>query len=284
MLEMEKMNKVGYLGPEGTYSQSAAQKYTELYRSELSLIPCKTVPSAFHKMCVGEVEEIVLPVENSIEGTVNITLDMLYLHPQFSITRELIISINHCLLSKEELPSHLEVILSHPQALAQCQNYLSSNFPNVELKPVESTAKAAITAADEKRTGAIASPEAGEKYGLKILQRAIQDYRANLTSFLVISRQIARRTGEDKTSLVVALPKNKPGGLYSILGILADYRINLTKIQSRPTKEELGEYMFFIDFEGHLEDDNIKTALEILRQRCSLFRILGSYPEGGKKQ
>jgi prephenate dehydratase len=276
------MKKIAFLGPAGTYCERAAKYYTEnIIKQKCSLIACKTIPDIFQMIYCDNADEIVVPVENSIEGTVNLTLDNLFLYKELIIKNEIILKIDHCLLANNNCKK-FKVIYSHPHALAQCRNYLKNNFKNVNQRAVESTAKAALLVSNDIEAGAIASKETGKKYGLKIVAETIQDFKANLTQFWVISKEkIEKSNKQSKTSIIAALPKDKPGGLYEILGILARYSINLTKIQSRPTKKELGEYLFYIDLEGHMEDRNVKDALYKLEEHCSFLRILGSYPIGG---
>lgn len=276
------MKKIGYLGPAGTFSEKAAQEYLRIIgKNETVLVSCKTIPTAFQSMEEEAVEAIVVPAENSIEGTVNMTLDLMFLHPELCIMREIIFNINHCLLTREENTSRIKKIFSHPHALAQCKNYLDKHYPGVQFRSLESTAEATILASKTPYSAAIASEEAAEKYGLQIVARAIQDFRTNMTCFWVIGRDPISRTGDDKTSLVFSLSQNRPGGLYEILGVFAEADIDLTKIQSRPTKKELGEYIFHVDLIGHKDDEHIKRAFTKLEEKCSLFRILGSYPRGG---
>ncbi len=278
------MRKIAFLGPSGTYCERAAKHYMKnIIRQDCCLAACKTIPDIFQMIYCNNADEIVVPVENSIEGTVNLTLDNLFLYKELVIKNEIIIKINHCLLSKNSYEK-LKVVYSHPHALAQCQNFLNKNFKDVKQRAVESTAKAALLASNDNEAGAIASKETGKKYELKVMAETIQDFKANLTQFWVITKDKVKKTNkESKTSIVAALAKDKPGGLYEILGILAHNSINLTKIQSRPTKKELGEYLFYIDLNGHREDKNVRDALYKLEEHCSLLRILGSYPIGGVK-
>lgn len=276
------MKRIGYLGPAGTFSEKAAQEYLKIVgNNEIILVSCKTIPAAFEKLEGGEVEAIVVPAENSIEGTVNMTLDLMFLHPELCIMHEIIFNINHCLLTKEESTSNIKKIFSHPHALAQCKNYLDKNYPGAQLRSLESTAEATILVSQKPYSAAIASEEAAERYGLKIAAKAIQDFRTNMTCFWVIGQIPAARTGDDKTSLVFSLSQNRPGGLYEILGVFAEANIDLTKIQSRPTKKELGEYIFHVDLIGHKEDEHVQRAFAKLEEKCSILRILGSYPRGG---
>ncbi|WP_227766145.1 prephenate dehydratase [Zhaonella formicivorans] len=278
--------KVGYLGPEGTFTEQAAKKWADQsLEKPAQLFPVSNIPQLVHNVCDGEFVYGVLPVENSIEGTVNLTVDTL-IKAKAVIIGEVITEIEHCLVLKKGASHKIQVVFSHPQALAQCYDYLSREFAGVNLVQVASTAEAArMVAEGPPGWAAVCSKHAAMSYGLDILAAGIQDYLENKTRFLVIGKNIAPPSGFDKTSLVIALPQNRPGGLYRVLKEFADAEINLTKIESRPTKKELGEYLFWIDCEGHIEDDKLKKVLKQLSTQAALLTILGSYPRahGGAK-
>jgi prephenate dehydratase len=219
----------------------------------------------------------IVPIENSIEGPVGLTLDLLVHKFDLKIEREIIISVNHNLLSRED--TNIEDILdvySHSQALAQCQNYLESR----SMKPhfTLSTAAAAKSIVEMENAAAIGTLKVAELYDLKVIDRNIQDIDNNKTRFIVLSKNDHEITGRDKTSILFSLFDDNPGGLHDILGVFAKNNINLTKIESRPSKEGLGKYIFFVDFEGHRNDKKLKNVLNIIKTKTSFIKVLGSYP------
>ncbi|QGG47732.1 prephenate dehydratase [Heliorestis convoluta] len=231
-----------------------------------------------------------MPVENSIEGTVNQTLDELIENPSLLISGEIIVSIHHCLLVAPDCDwRQVEKVFSHPQALAQCRPFLEKKLPGATLIPTLSTAEGAqkVTTmqGDEKKySAAIASAFAASRHDLQVANFSIQSHDNNKTRFLVMSRQLTEPTGDDKTSLVCALPQDRPGGLYSILKEFAERQINLTRIESRPTKQELGHYLFYIDCVGHQRDPRVAEALKAIGKNSILTRILGSYKKGAVQE
>ncbi len=263
---------IGILGPEGTFSEKAAR----LWRSKARLRYFDDIPGIFKEVKEGKIDFAIVPIENSLEGSVIATLNLL-LEFDLKIAGEVVIPINHCLLSKGK-PSNIKVILSHPQALAQCSKFLKMKFPNVELRAVGSTAHAAKLAMEFEEMAAVASEEAARRYGLNVLMREIQDERENYTRFAVLATKIPNPGRRNKTSIMVHLKENRPGALHAFLGIFAKRNINLTKIESRPSKKALGDYLFFIDFEGHIKDRTIAEALEEAREMVDKLKVLGSYP------
>lgn len=263
---------IGILGPEGTFSEKAAK----IWRRKAKLKYYDDIPEIFKEISEGKVDFAIVPIENSLEGSVIATLNLL-LESDLKIAGEIIIPIDHCLLSKGKLSS-IKVIVSHPQALAQCSKFLKLKFPNAELRTVGSTAHAAKLAMEFEEMAAVASEEAAGKYGLNVLMRAIQDERENYTRFAVLAREIPRPSKRNKTSIVVHLKENRPGALYEFLGVFAKRNINLTKIESRPSKKALGDYLFFIDFEGHIRDRAVVEALEEAEEMVDKLKVLGSYP------
>jgi prephenate dehydratase len=291
---------IGVLGPEGSYSERAAKfwiRKNDLEAAELRYF--EDIEDAFFAAAGGKTDISVIPIENSIEGSVGVTLDLLR-EDGAVISGEVVVKIEHCLLSKGS-PEAIRVILSHPQALAQCRHFLKTNFPHAELRSTGSTSHAARLAGEFEEMAAIASPEAAEKYGVKVLLFNIQDRKENHTRFIVIraegsgkygtsgckgpgkesSKESDRIRGKCKTSLIVYLAKDRPGALYELLGAFAKRGINLTKIESRPSKRELGDYYFYIDFEGSASDALIKDALEDIKAKADILRVLGSYPALG---
>lgn len=262
---------VAVLGPKGSYSEQAARKW----RPEARLAFQPTPGHVFRAVETGRAGAGVVPIENSVAGPVDVTLDLLR-ESDVSIVAEIELPIRHCLLSKGSLKS-VEAVASNSMALAQCRRFLERTLPDVRVLPAPSTAEAARRAARNPRVAAVASEEAARVYGLRILRRDIQDYRSNATRFIALGRERPAPTGRDKTSLLISLAKDRPGFLYEVLGVFASRRINLTKIESRPTKRRLGEYVFFLDCEGHADARPVREALAALR-RIAEFRVLGSYP------
>jgi len=219
----------------------------------------------------------VVPIENSVEGPVGLTLDLLVHKFNLKIEREIIISINHNLLSSHDVNiEEVQDVFSHSQALAQCQNYLETR--NMKPHFTLSTAAAAKTIIGMENAAAIGTLKVAELYDLKVIDKNIQDIDNNKTRFVVLSKNDHEITDNDKTSIVFSIFDDNPGGLYDILGIFAKKNINLTKIESRPSKEGLGKYIFFVDFEGHQNDKKLKNVLNIINTKTSFIKVLGSYP------
>jgi chorismate mutase/prephenate dehydratase len=266
--------RVAFFGAEATYAHLAAR---EKFGSSVALSPTASIAEVFQAVSQARVSFGVVPIENSTEGVVAHTLDML-VDSELKICAEIFLDIHHNLLSSGR-PADIQRIVSHPQALAQCRAWLASHFPQVPVEEVASTAHAAIAAATDKTVGAISSALAREVYDLKVVAANIEDHSNNITRFLVIGRDATRRTGDDKTSLVFSV-KDKPGILHRMLQPFARSRINLTKIESRPIKSKPWEYLFFIDCRGHRDEPRIKRALKTLERSCDFLKILGSYPSG----
>ncbi len=231
----------------------------------------------------GECCKGIVPIENSIEGPVGLTLDLLAHKINLNIERELIIPINHNLLVDEDNYDNIidintiKDVYSHSQALAQCQNYLENH--NMKTHFTLSTAAAAKSIKGKIGVGAIGTLKAAELYGLKAIDKNIQDIKNNQTRFIVLSKDQTEISGNDKTSILFSLFDDNPGGLHAILGIFAKNNINLTKIESRPSKEGLGKYIFFVDFEGHKNEDIVENILNTIEEKVSYLKILGSYPK-----
>lgn len=274
---------IAYLGPKGTYSQQALQRYLESLGPEQPST-CQALPGIAQvvEWAAGSPNNLALvPLENSLEGAVTQTLDLLS-NPDcpLKIRDELILSVSHSLLVKPgtSLDSITEV-LSHPQALGQCRDYLSTVLPGVRILPTSSTAEAAevVSHSGGLNRAAIGNLQAAGAYELTALESNIQDGENNCTRFIVLGHEYHPPTGRDKTSIVFTTP-DRPGALHSVLGVLAGECINLSKIESRPTKKRLGEYLFHIDLEGHAEDSKLSGALNKLANHTSWMKILGSYP------
>ncbi|MGP3704667.1 MAG: prephenate dehydratase [Candidatus Bathyarchaeota archaeon] len=277
ILKIGRKVKVAYLGPKGTFSEIAAKHYFSNV-SSAEYIEVQTIPDVFRLVEDGKVNYGVVPAENSIEGSVNITLDMLYSSSKAKITGEVIENIQHNLIAKSRIKiKNLKVILSHPHALAQCRRFIAKNFPNVKLLEVESTAQAVKKLKNISNAAAIASEYAAKIYGMKVVARNIGDYTVNYTRFLVLSRKDSKPTGRDKTFLIFSL-KDKPGALFNFLKPFANRGINLTKIESRPSKVKPWEYIFFMELEGHRKNKKCIEALREAKDLCENLKILGSYP------
>jgi len=270
--DLESPVKVAFLGPWATFTHQAAIKK---FGSAGFFVPCVLPQEVLAEVESGRANFGVIPVENSNEGSVNVTLDLL-VDTELSICNEIGLKIEQCFLAKDPKATILR-IYSHPHALAQCRSWLSKNYPDAELISVSSTAEAAKNASKESHAAAIASEAASKIYDLKILNKGIQDSKQNFTRFFVIGKIQTHPTGKDKTSLVFMV-KDKVGILHHILGIFEKNKINLTKIESRPTKKKAWEYVFFVDLEGHIENTNVLKAFKELEQNCVFVKVLGSYP------
>ncbi len=274
-ISLEGNLSVAYLGPEATFTHLAAKKK---FGNSIRLVPESSIPEIFAKVETGKYTYGIVPIENSNEGMVTHTLDE-FLNANVIIYSELFLQISHCLLSLEDSRTNIQQIFGHSQSLGQCKHWIMDNLPKVELVETSSNAKAAILARQELRSAAIASDIAAELYNLKILAHNIQDYPDNVTRFLVIGKDQNSPSQNDKTSIVCAI-KDKPGALYELIEPFYRYKINMTKIESRPTKKQLWEYNFFIDFSGHCTDTSVLDLLEELRSKTLNLRVLGSYPKG----
>lgn len=275
---------LAFLGPQGTYCDMAAQSFAErMGLTDATLLPCRSFRSVFLAVESGAAEFGVVAIENSIEGPVTATLDTFAADNAAVILGEQIVDVHHCLLLNAGADAaSITAIASHPQALAQCRSYLEENFPLVPVHPARSTAEAAQMAAQDPSVAAIANTSAADILGLKVHARDIEDHSGDQTNFALIARHghvaVFPVQGPMKTSLALYLHNDRPGALHMILAEFAYGGINLTKIQSRPTKRRLGEYMFFIDIEGHVDDPDIAVALECLRLKLRSVKVLGSYP------
>lgn len=263
---------IGVLGPEGTFSEKAARKYSP----DAGLRYFRDFEEVIAAVERGEVDRGVVPLENSLEGSVGQTLDAL-LRREVKIVGEINLNVRHCLLGLGR-PEEVKLILSHPQALAQCRGYIKRRFPDAELRTTGSTSHAAKLAQEFSEMAAIADAEAAERYGLEVIDRNVQDSDQNVTRFAVVGREAPGPTGWDKTSLAIYLEQAEPGALWEVLGEFAVRKINLTKIESRPSKLGLGDYYFFIDLEGHVSDTIVEEALVRIKKRAAMTKVLGSYP------
>ena len=272
-LGLEKPIKIAYLGPEFTFTHLASMKK---FGSSVEYSGCNTITSVFDEVEKGRAEYGVVPIENSVEGAVNHTLDM-FINSDLKVCSEIYLDISHSLLSRESDIKKIKKVYSKDQVFGQCRLWLEDHLPNVTLIEVASTAKAAEIACKEKGAACIASELAAAKYHLKDLYDSIEDNAHNVTRFLVIGRTEAKQTRRDKTSVVFSL-KDRAGALHDILVPFKKHRINLTKIESRPSKVKAWRYYFFVDMEGHHLDKKVSNALSILKKSTTYFKILGSYP------
>jgi chorismate mutase/prephenate dehydratase len=272
-LFLQQSLKVAYLGPSATFTHLAAKRQ---FGSSADYVPESTIRNVFESVIHDRCMYGVVPVENSTEGIVNYTLDM-FIDSDLNITSEILLQITHNLMSKTGRKTGVKKIYSHPQASAQCRGWLEENYPGVPVISRITTAAAAKRVAKEPSSAAIASELAAETYNLKVIKKGIEDYKNNYTRFLVIAKDYLQKTGNDKTSILFSV-KDRPGALYSILKHFSEYKINLTKIESRPSRKKAWEYIFFVDMEGHITDRKVEKAIEEVRKECLYLKVLGSYP------
>ncbi len=274
-LAQQEPLKVGFLGPEGTFTQAAVLKH---FGSSVRALPLVSIDEVFHEVEGGVADFGVVPIENSSEGSVNHTLD-LFINSGLKICGEVELRIHHNLMGRFGAMTEALRICAHPQALAQCRGWLDDQLPEVERVPVSSNAEGARRARDERGTAAIASRAAAEIYGLTLLATEIEDRSDNTTRFLVVGRKLFAASGADRTTLLVsASDTDGAGALCRLLEPLAQHGVNMTRIESRPSRKRKWDYVFFIDIEGHVSDAPVAEALAALEQRVSLYKVLGSYP------
>jgi prephenate dehydratase len=265
-----------FLGPAGTHTEEAL---FSLGVAEMEPLACASIGEVFTAVASGACDRGVVPIENSIEGSVNETLDSLAFEHDLHITGEFVRDIHHSLLAAPGIGlGDVTVVASKPEATAQCRGWISKHLPGRPLVAANSTAEAVQRAVAEPGVAAIGTALAADLYGARVLEGAVEDHVGNQTRFVTIGRGLGQRTGRDKTSLALFLHEDKPGALLMILSEFAYGQVNLTKIQSRPTKKQLGEYMFFIDLEGHVDDAEVALALDCLRLKLREVVVLGSYP------
>jgi chorismate mutase/prephenate dehydratase len=269
---LEKPLRIGFLGPEGTFSHSASVRK---FGSSVEYVPLNDIPSVFTEVIRGHIDYGLVPVENSIGGGIVDTLDA-FLHSSAKVCAEVLINIHHNLLAKEPWEK-ITKIYSKPEVFAQCRNWLNAMAKERDVQPAASTSRAAELASQQPGVAAIGSTIAGELYGLRVLFENIEDNPDNITRFFVISREPARRTGDDKTAIMFTTA-HKPGALAEVLDVFKENGINLTDIEKRPSKKVNWEYYFFIDAQGHMDDPAMKAAIEQARQHCLQLTVLGSYP------
>ena len=272
---LQSPTRVSYLGPEATFSHMAA---VEHFGKSCDFQARNTIVDVFRDVESGQAEFGVVPVENSTEGAVGLTLDQLAVSG-VKVCGELLLPVSHALMSRETDIGNIETVFSHPQALAQCFGWITRNLPGTAMVEMPSTAASARRAANEPRTAAVGSVMQARYYGLNVLARDIQDRAENLTRFFILGAGKCRRTGMDKTSVLFTTP-HQPGALRRALTPFEKSGINLSRIESRPSKERPWDYIFFVDFEGHVADAPVKAALDTLKKCVEKLRILGCYPQG----
>jgi chorismate mutase/prephenate dehydratase len=271
-LSLEKSLTVAYLGPEATFTHQAAIRR---FGASLRYTPQKTIADVFTDVSKNRADYGVVPVENSTEGVVTHTLDM-FVDSDLKIVAQIVLPVQHCLIGKSAR-SQIKRLYAHPQSLGQCRGWVQANLPRAEIIETSSNARSAEFAAKEKNSAAIAGVLAAERYAVPVLEYDIQDNAANATRFLVLGRQSTPPTGNDRTSLMFSIA-DRVGALYRALATFRRHRINLTKIESRPSKRKAWEYFFFVDCDGHMSDRRLDKALKLLAEHCSFVKVLGSYP------
>lgn len=272
-LALEQPLRIAHLGPAGTFTEAAARKH---FGNAPSFEAVSTIDDAFRMVLAGHADYTVVPVENSTEGAVGRTLDLM-LNSPLKVCGEVMLRVHQNLLGKGESPAGATRVYSHSQSLAQCHEWLNRNLPGVERVPVASNAEAARLAAQEVGALAVAGELAAERFGLNILASNIEDEPNNTTRFLVLGHQDVPPSGRDKTSLVMAA-QNKPGAMHALLSPLAYHGVSMTRMESRPSRTGLWEYVFYVDIEGHAQEPRVADALSALNGVAGFLKILGSYP------
>jgi chorismate mutase/prephenate dehydratase len=271
---LERTLTLSYLGPEATFTHLAA---LQKFGSSTEYLPARTISDVFTEVKKGRADYGIVPIENSTEGIVSHTLDM-FMDTDLKISSEIMLEISHNLMSKGSLEQTRKVY-SHPQALGQCRRWLEANLPHADLLATSSTTQAAELAAKDPESAAIANELAAEIYGLNLIMRGIEDSPNNYTRFLIIGKTIAQKSGSDKTSIMFSI-RHRVGALAEILNAFADHKLNLTRIESRPSRMQAWEYVFFVDLVGYAADVNVAEALEEASEHCIFLKTLGSYPSG----
>ena len=271
-ISLEKSITIAFLGPEATYTYQAAVRR---FGSSLKYSAQNSIADVFSEVAKHRADYGVVPVENTTEGVVTHTLDM-FVDSELKIVSQIILPISHCFCSTTS-SDKIKVLYIHPQTLAQCRGWIQRNFPNAEIVETSSNAKSAELAAKNQSSGAIAGVLAAEKYQLAILDKDIQDSSNNATRFLVLGRQCSPATGHDRTSLMFSIP-HEVGALHRALAAFRRFRLNMTKIESRPSRRKAWEYVFFVDVDGHIKDKKVSQAVGYLEDYCTFVKDLGSYP------
>ena len=272
-LALEQPLKVAFLGPDGSFTQSAALKQ---FGHSAITVPVTAIDEVFREVESDNADYGVVPVENSTEGMVNHSMDM-FINSPLKICGEVQLRVHHYLLSKENELKNIKRLYSHQQSFAQCREWLNQHLSTVERVVINSNSEAARLASEEAGAAAIAGEIAGEIYSLNTLAKNIEDHPENTTRFLVVSKMETDASGLDKTSLLLSTP-NKPGALYGLLEPLKRNQVSMTRVESRPSKQGVWEYVFFVDVEGHVSDQNVQQALTEIKATAAMCKVLGSYP------
>jgi len=270
---LEAPLKVAYLGPEGSFSETAMRKR---FGQAAEGLPCDSFDEVFRAVESGGAGYGVVPVENSSEGMIGHNLDMLLQTPA-KICGEIMLQVHQCLMSRQADKAALKRVYSHPQSLGQCRNWLNANLPNAERVAVSSNSEAARLAGEQPDSAAVAGKAAAERYGVPVLAENIEDDPRNTTRFIIIGGHEVAPSGKDKTSLAMSAP-NRPGAVHDLLVPLAKYGVSMTKLESRPARSGLWEYVFFVDIEGHQVDEKVAAALAELKKAAAFVKVMGSYP------
>jgi chorismate mutase/prephenate dehydratase len=276
-LALEAPMTVAYLGPPGTFSEEAVVKH---FGAAVTGLPCASIDETFQSVESGAAQYGVVPIENSTEGAVGLTNDLLF-QKQIAICGEVMLPVHQCLMHLRGEKAGFTKIYSHSQSLAQCRGWLNSHYQKVERIAVVSNAEAARLASLDDGAAAVAGRIAAERYGLKLVAENIEDESRNVTRFVVIAMHDATPTGHDRTSLVMST-RNRPGAINELLVPFAQHAVSMSRLESRPARGGLWEYLFFVDIEGHQEDDNVRRALTEMREKATFVKILGSYPRAAK--
>jgi chorismate mutase/prephenate dehydratase len=275
-LSLEEPLRVACLGPLATFTHLAAIRH---FGSSAQFMPVESIKDVFDTVEKGKADFGVVPIENSNEGVISYTLD-LFIDSELKVSAEVMLEITHNLLSRSGEKSKIKKVYSFSPATAQCRRWIQQNLAGIPVVEATSTANAAELASSDEEAAAVASDLAAKVYNLQFVEKNVEDSRQNYTRFLVISKEYPKQSGRDKTSIMFTL-KNKPGSLYNSLEPFKKARINLTKIESRPSKRKAWEYIFFADMEGHIEERKLRKAIESVKDNCLFLKILGSYPYGG---
>jgi chorismate mutase/prephenate dehydratase len=274
-LSLEKNLTIAYLGPEATFTHQAAIKR---FGSSLTYSSQRTIADVFHEVSKHRADYGVVPVENSTEGVVTHTLDI-FVDSDLKVVAQVVLRISHCIASRAKKREDIAKLYVHPQTLAQCRGWIQRHFPHAELSETASNARSAELAAKDLKSAALCGELAAETYSVPILERDIQDNAANSTRFLILGRQVPPPSGSDRTSLMFSI-RDEVGALHKALAPFRKFRINMTKIESRPSKRKAWEYFFFVDCDGHAEGGKLAKAIEQLGAHCSFVKVLGSFPNG----
>ncbi len=276
---------IGYLGPEGSFTHQALSVYLEKVKKKEEILSFQTISQVIDSVNSGKVQMGIVPVENSIEGSVGETLDQLIRASQkVTINHEVVIPIEHCLITRIKNLNDVKKVIAHTQALSQCQNYLKRFLPDAELEPTTSNSLAVKIVSESNNGFAAIGPKmAAEIYKVPVFEAGINDEKENFTRFVLIGTETMPPSGKDKTTIAFGVPYDKPGTLVGVLNSFAAEKVNLSRIESRPSRKALGEYIFYVDLEAHREDQALKRALSEVAHEFSFYRWLGSYPRWSSK-